>query len=134
MKTNFLKFAGLIFFAALLYACSDEQLKPDDNKDTDAAEGIIATRGKLDKTFLQLGVALAENEGTFSGGRSAFSFMNRSRAARLAENWGGCALFSFTENADGSWTIKFDYGNGCNDGDTFKKGIVTLSGKSTGDL
>lgn len=122
MKTNFLKFTIMLFLAALLYACTDEQLKPEDNKETEATEGILATKNKLDKIFLQFGAALEKNEKTFSGGRSA-----------ATETWGSCATSTYTENPDGSWVIKVNY-DGCWMNDEYKKGIVTLYGKSHSDL
>lgn len=130
MKTNFLKLTALLILAVTLYACNDEQIKPNDNDNMKTTEQVVAAKGKLDKTMFSLSSALRENEDV-SGGRIASRLMRKNDAARLAENWGGCALASFTENADNSWTIKLDYGDGCADGDKFTKGVVSFTWKST---
>jgi hypothetical protein len=134
MKTKFLKITSLLLFVATILACEDEQVKPkeDGNPETKA---VVTTKTSLDRiTFNMFGENFKTNVG---GRRSArihrFSglFKSKGEAARIADDWDTCALVTITENADGTWTIILNFGEGCVDGEKFIKGVVAFTGSET---
>src|SRR5687768_8052271 len=134
MKTKFFKSAILMLFIAALYACNDEQVKPEKGDHAETKQ-VVTTKTKLDQaTFSMFGAGFK----TSIGGRKAkgthrFSglFRSKAEAARVADDWDTCALVTITENADGTWTVILNFGEGCIDGEKFIQGIVAFTGSET---
>jgi hypothetical protein len=119
----------------VLYACTEEQVKPEDKTETTDTERIVLLKTELDRTAFNLfGSSLKANVGgREQTGIHRFGglFRNKAEAARRAEGWDTCALLTITENTDGTYTVILNFGEGCEDNGKFITGVVAFTGSET---
>lgn len=137
MKTQLLKITSLMAIATVFFACEKDAVKPEvtENQNVTEAQSIVKFKTEIDNTTLTLldGQMKGLNNGKQGGVKHRFSglFNGKQKAARMAEDWESCASVTVKENADNTWTLTFDYGDGCIEDGRFAKGIVTFTGYET---
>jgi hypothetical protein len=132
-----IKLIGLVATVAMivLYACTEEQVKPEDKMNTTDTERIVLLKTELDRAAFNL---FGSTFKTKAGGREQSGihrfgglFRNKAEAARRAEGWDTCALLTITENSDGTYTVILNFGEGCEDNGKFITGVVAFTGSET---
>ncbi len=134
MKTkSFRVVAALVMI--VLYACTEEQVKPETTKNTTETERIVLLKTELDRTTFNLFGSAFKSK---AGGREQAGihrfgglFRSKAEAARRAEGWDTCALLTITENNDGTYTVILNFGEGCEDNGKFITGVVAFTGSET---
>jgi len=135
MKMKSFKTTIVLSVVVLLWSCMEEQVKPQDSKGTTETERVALMKNNLDNAAFNL---LGAKFKTLTGGRAQvgvhrFSglFKSKAEASRIATGWDTCALVTITENADGTYTLILNFGEGCEDNGKFITGVVALTGSET---
>lgn len=134
MKIKSFKIVAMLVMIAL-YACTEEQVKPENKTSSTETERVVLLKTELDRAAFNL---FGSKFKTNVGGRAqtgvhrfAGLFRSKEEAARRAEDWDTCALVTITENTDGTYTVILNFGEGCEDNGKFITGVVAFTGSET---
>jgi hypothetical protein len=134
MKIKSFKIVAMLVMI-VLYACMEEQVKPENKTSSTEVERVVLLKTELDRAAFNL---FGSKFKTNAGGREqtgvhrfAGLFRSKAEAARRAEDWDTCALVTITENTDGTYTVILNFGEGCEDNGKFITGVVAFTGSET---
>ena len=134
MKIKSFRIVAALIMAGL-YACTEEQVKPEDTNSSTKTERVALLKTELDRTAFNL---FGSKLKTIGSGREQTGihrfgglFRSKADAARRAESWDTCALVTITENPDGTYTVILNFGEGCQDNGKFITGVVAFTGSET---
>lgn len=134
MKIKSFRIIAAVVMAGL-YACTEEQVNPEDKQSGTETERVVLLKTELDRAAFNLfGTKFKANgNGREQAGIHRFGglFRSKAEAARRAEGWDTCALVTITENTDGTYTVILNFGEGCQDNGKFITGIVAFTGSET---
>ena len=108
-------YAAFILFAVTLSRCAENEDLNDIGQLSDEVRTFLAMRLNRASQFESVAASLINRSFNTVSGNYSGNGRIESDSALISEPWGGepCAVFTETENEDGSLTIIRDYGDGC---------------------